>query len=147
MMLPGYTLVAQGTQIHVAAWPGRMGDPPAEEYCWTRQIVLSRAFAAQAAAYVICAGGVRLKTDIPDKYRPLGDWEHNGGSCIIDPRGEIIAGPMDAQTEGEGILMARGNLDVVRRAKAASDIAGHYSRPDVFELHVRRDARRTLVLD
>ncbi len=147
MMLPGYSLVAQGTQIHVAAWPGRMGDPPADEYCWTRQVFLSRAYAAQAAAYVICVGGVRLKAHIPDKYRPLGDWEHNGGSCIIDPRGEIIAGPMDAHREGEGILMAQGSLDVVRRAKAATDIAGHYSRPDVFELRVRRNPRAPVVLD
>ncbi len=138
MMLPGYALVAQGTQIHVAAWPGRMGDAPPGEYCWTRQVFLSRAYAAQASAYVICAAGMRLSKDIPDKYRPLGEWEHNGGACIIDPRGEIIAGPMDGSVEGEGILIAEGDLDTVRRAKSATDIAGHYSRPDIFELRVNR---------
>ncbi len=147
MMLPGYALVAQGTQIHVAAWPGRSGDAPEGEYCWTRQVFLSKAYAAQAAAYVVCAGGMRLLSDIPDRYRPLGEWEHNGGSCIIDPRGEIIAGPMDGRTEGEGILIAKGSLDTVRRAKAASDIAGHYSRPDVFDLRVRRGTQPRLTLE
>ncbi len=132
MMLPGYTLAAQGTQIHAALWPGWEKTPKSDDYCWSRQLLLSRAFASQAAAYVICSAGVRLKEHIPERWRPLGVWEHTGQSAIIDPRGEIIAGPM----EGEGILIAEGSLDIVRAAKAACDIAGHYSRPDIFELRV-----------
>ena len=65
---------------------------------------------------------------------------------IIDPRGEIIAGPL----EGEGILMAEGSLETVRAAKAACDIAGHYSRPDVFNLLVNdavHDRRAMLASD
>ncbi|MEM6536584.1 MAG: carbon-nitrogen hydrolase family protein [Pseudomonadota bacterium] len=136
MMLPGYSLVAQGTQFHCALWPGWEKTPRPEEYCWARQLVLSRAFASQAAAYVICAAGLRRSTDIPEHLRPLGDWEHAGHSAIIDPRGELIAGPL----EGEGILYADASLDVIRAAKAACDIAGHYSRPDVFDVTVNRSA-------
>lgn len=132
MMLPGYALAAQGAQIHCALWPGWEKTPRAEEYCWARQHLLSRAFASQAAAYVICAAGLRRASDIPDRLRPLGVWEHTGQSVIIDPRGEIIAGPID----GEGILYADGSLDVVRAAKAACDIAGHYARPDIFRFDV-----------
>lgn len=135
MMLPGYALVAQGTQVHCALWPGWEKTPGKDEYCWARQHLLSRAFASQAAAYVVCAAGLRLKEHIPDRLKPLGVWEHTGQSIIIDPRGEIIAGPVD----GETILFADGSLDVVRRAKAACDIAGHYSRPDVFKFGVNRD--------
>lgn len=132
MMLPGYALAAQGTQVHCALWPGWEKIPRKEEYCWARQHLLSRAFASQAAAYVICAAGLRRKEHIPERWKPLGVWEHTGQSAIIDPRGEIIAGPID----GEGILYADGSLDVVRAAKAACDIAGHYSRPDIFRLLV-----------
>ncbi len=134
MMLPGYALVAQGTQVHAALWPGWEKKPGPGEYCWARQHLLSRAFASQACAYVICAAGLRFEKDIPERWRPLGVWEHTGQSAIIDPRGEIIA---EADTE-ETILMAEGSLDAVRAAKAACDIAGHYSRPDVFDFAVDR---------
>ncbi len=132
MMLPGYALAAQGTQIHAALWPGWEKTPRAGEYCWARQHLLSRAFASQAGAYVICAAGLRLEKDIPERWRPLGVWEHTGQSAIIDPRGEIIA---VAESEEE-ILIAEGSLDIVRAAKAACDIAGHYSRPDIFDLTI-----------
>lgn len=132
MMLPGYALVAQGTQIHAALWPGWEKKPRDGEYCWARQHLLSRAFASQAAAYVICVAGLRFEKDIPERWRQLGVWEHTGHSAIIDPRGEIIA----IAGSGEEILIAEGSLDIVRAAKAACDIAGHYSRPDIFELRV-----------
>jgi len=132
MMLPGYALAAQGTQIHAALWPGWEKTPRPGEYCWSRQHLLSRAFASQAAAYVVCASGLRLRKHIPDKWRPLGEWEHTGHSVIIDPRGEIIA----AAEQEEEIIMAQGSLDIVRAAKAACDIAGHYSRPDIFDLNI-----------
>ncbi|MEM1193150.1 MAG: carbon-nitrogen hydrolase family protein [Pseudomonadota bacterium] len=132
MMLPGYTLAARGTQFHAALWPGWEKTPRPEEYCWSRQLVLSRAYASQAAAYVVCAAGLRLKSHIPDRYKRFDQWEHAGHSAIIDPRGEIITGPV----EGETILIAEASLDTVRAAKAAVDIAGHYSRPDIFDLQV-----------
>jgi predicted amidohydrolase len=135
MMLPGYALAAQGTQIHCALWPGWEKTPRKEEYCWARQLLLSRSYASQACAYVICAAGLRRASDIPERWKPLGVWEHTGQSAIIDPRGEILAGPI----EGEDIVVAEGCLAMVRAAKAACDIAGHYSRPDVFTFQI--DAR------
>ena len=133
IMLPGFSLIAQGTQIHVAAWPGREPETAPSDPVWSRQILLSRAFASQAGAYVIAPAGLRLHKDVPERFRALSPFEHTGQSAIIDPRGEIIAGPMD----GEGILLAEADLAQVRKAKSACDPAGHYSRPDLFELRLK----------
>ena len=141
MMLPGYVLASQGTQIHVAAWPGAEGEaPPAPKSVWSRQLLLSRAFASQAAAYVILAAGLIIPEDLPEPYRGWA-YPNSGDSCIIDPRGEVIAGPV----EGETILITEGSMEHVRAAKAACDIAGHYSRPDIFQLRVNRSPRRRVV--
>ena len=133
IMLPGFSLIAQGTQIHIAAWPGREPETAPSDPVWSRQILLSRAFASQAGAYVIAPAGLRLHKDVPERFRALSPFEHTGQSAIIDPRGEIIAGPMD----GEGILLAEADLAQVRKAKSACDPAGHYSRPDLFELRLK----------
>jgi predicted amidohydrolase len=135
MMLPGYVLAMQGTQIHVAAWPGHEPDqaPPEPVGLWPRQTLLSRAFASQAGAYVILTAALNRKADYPVEFRELMLFEHDGGSCIIDPRGEIIAGPVKGD---ETIITAPASLELVRSVKAVVDIGGHYSRPDVFHLTV-----------
>ena len=141
-MLPGYALAQQGTQIHIAAWPGREPEeaPPPPIGMWPRQILLSRAFASQAGAYVICAAGINRPQDFPEAYRDFMIPEQDGGSCIIDPRGEVIAGPVSGE---ERILIAEGSLDLVRAVKSAVDIGGHYSRPDVFEFNVKTAVNRS----
>ncbi len=59
-----------------------------------------------------------------------------GGSCIIDPLGEIIAGP---RYEDEGIVVAEVDLARITAAKFDFDVVGHYARPDVLQLHVNRE--------
>ncbi len=56
-----------------------------------------------------------------------------GGSLIVAPLGEVLAGPDFA---GETILYARIDPDEVVRGKYDFDVAGHYARPDVFTLTV-----------
>jgi nitrilase len=131
MVLPGYVLMAQGTQIHVAAWPGMLNS---------RHLFLSRAFASQAGAYVIDVGGLLSPDRVSDAYKDLAV-SYPGESCIIDPRGEVIAGP----AEGETILMADCSIDRIHSAKALCDVAGHYSRPDLFQLSVNRSPYCRLV--
>ncbi|MFC9692786.1 nitrilase-related carbon-nitrogen hydrolase [Kribbella sp. NPDC056951] len=63
----------------------------------------------------------------------------NGGSTIINPLGEILAGP--ART-GETVLLAELDLADRDRAVFDFDAVGHYSRPDIFTLTVD-ETRRT----
>jgi nitrilase len=56
-----------------------------------------------------------------------------GGSLIVSPLGELIAGP---NYEGETILYADVDLDDIVRGKYDFDVVGHYARPDVFALQV-----------
>jgi nitrilase len=141
MVLPGYALIADGTQVHVAAWPGAEPLPPAISR--TRQLLLSRAFASQSGAYVMLVGGLLIADEIEDPdvravMATLPDF--TGDSYIIDPFGEVIAGP----AIGEQLLTAEISLDQVRRAKEMCDAAGHYSRPDVLQLRVNRAVRSPL---
>jgi nitrilase len=56
-----------------------------------------------------------------------------GGSTIISPFGEVLAGPLYNK---EGMLFAELNLSEVVRGKYDFDVVGHYARPDVFQLLV-----------
>lgn len=56
-----------------------------------------------------------------------------GGSAIVSPMGELLAGPL---FDEEGILLADLDMGEVRRARFDFDVVGHYARPDVFHLVV-----------
>jgi nitrilase len=56
-----------------------------------------------------------------------------GGSMIVTPLGEILAGP---DYSGETILYADLDPAEVVRGKYDFDVVGHYARPDIFQLSV-----------
>ncbi|KAL6252880.1 hypothetical protein RBB50_000599 [Rhinocladiella similis] len=57
-----------------------------------------------------------------------------GGSCIVNPMGKTIAGPVWEQ-ENE-LLYAEVDFEDCDRGHLDFDAAGHYSRPDAFRLTV-----------
>ena len=75
--------------------------------------------------------------DLPEELRSIyqegKEWISKGLSCIINPKGEIISGPLDAE---EGIIYAAIDLSEIIAAKRRFDAVGHYSRPDVFNFSV-----------
>ena len=79
--------------------------------------------------------------DIPDEYEfkklyPEGrEWINTGNSCIINPHGKILAGPLES---AEKILYADIDLQDIVAAKRMFDVVGHYSRPDVFNFSVNK---------
>lgn len=61
-----------------------------------------------------------------------------GGSVILSPMGEVIAGPLYGE---EGLISAEIDLNDIVKARYDMDTAGHYSRPDVFKLIVNEQER------
>ncbi len=62
----------------------------------------------------------------------------NGGSLIVGPMGEVLAGPLVGQA---GLLTAQIDTEQLVRARYDFDVTGHYARPDVFELQVDERAK------
>ncbi len=64
-----------------------------------------------------------------------------GARLNVFPEGEFIAGPVRKQ---EAILYAEIDPRMVQGPKWMLDVAGHYARPDVFQLTVHTDVRRMI---
>ena len=148
MLLPGYALMALGTQIHVATWPFSWHlDPDLNTAPF-----LSQVFAVQGGCYVIATSALLRPEDVQEAYRELAvskidEWigAKKGGCRIIASNGDVIA---QAAVGEETILTASVSLEAVLQAKAVFDVGGHYSRPDVLQLHVnRRPLERVVVSD
>jgi nitrilase len=98
-----------------------------------------RHIAAEGRCFVVSACQVQpspmdLGQEVPGwpADRPL----INGGSVIVSPMGEVLAGPCYGI---ETLLTADVDMSELVRARYDLDVVGHYSRPDIFELRVRGD--------
>ncbi len=136
-----FSLIAEGTRIHVMSWPNHFptsGDP-----LRNRVAIDSQAFAQMSKAFVISACGtvdermIEMLAASPEAEKFLRNPDCCGGSLIVDPLSRIVAGPMGAE---EGILYAECNLDLGIQMKLRHDFAGHYNRPDIFQVHINRAA-------
>ena len=135
MPLARYALYAMGVQIYLAPTWDR-GEP------WISTL---RHIAKEGRVYVLGCCSAMRKSDIPDRYAfkerlPGGedDWVNPGDSAIVDPDGKLVAGPVRGE---ETILYAEVDPRQLRGPRFQLDVAGHYGRPDVFELTVRREPR------
>ncbi len=75
-----------------------------------------------------------MEVEYWDADRPL----IGGGSMIVGPLGDVLAGPLESET---GLLTAEIDTGELIRARYDLDVVGHYSRPDVFSLHVDETSR------
>ncbi len=62
----------------------------------------------------------------------------DGGSVIVSPGTEVIAGPLAPGGRRDSVRATFVDLDQWVKAKLLQDFAGHYNRPDVFHLEVDR---------
>lgn len=141
MPLARQALYSQGVEIYIAptydsgdGWLGTLQHISREGRCWV----------------VGCGNLLRgsdIPADFPDKERlyPNDDeWINPGDSVVIAPGGEIVAGPLNQQ---EGILYCDIDRELASQAKRTLDVAGHYSRPDIFTLHVNTKTQSSFELD
>ena len=63
-----------------------------------------------------------------------------GGSAIISPLGDYLAGPVFDQ---EDILIADLDLDMIPQSRFDFDVVGHYARPDIFQLTINEEKQGT----
>ncbi len=133
MPLAGNAMYNSGVQVYVApAWDSSEGWQTAMRY-----------IAREGGMFVISCVPCVKSSDIPDSYEfknnyPDGrEWISKGNSCIVDPSGKFLAGPLEAQ---QSILYADINLSNIPEQKWLFDVAGHYARSDVFKFEVLRDA-------
>lgn len=76
-----------------------------------------------------------------DRFSESQDALIKGGSCIIGPLGQVLAGPKSGE---ECMLMADLDMADLARAKFDFDVVGHYARPDVFQLTVNEEPMKSV---
>jgi nitrilase len=134
MPLARYALYSWGAQIHVAPTWDR-GEP------WLSTM---RHIAKEGRVYVIGSGSAMRRDDLPDGIpAPKSEWINPGDSVIVNPDGKLVAGPLH---EEQAILYAEVDPAQFVGPRWQLDVAGHYARPDVFQLVIQR-ARRPVVTE
>jgi len=129
MPLARMAIYAQGVELYVAptadsrdSWQATIRHIACEGRCF----VLSCCQFATKAMYP-------ADLEVHDELRDMPEVLSRGGSAIVTPLGEYLAGPLFG---AEDILTAELDLGQVVEGKYDFDVAGHYARSDVFRLAV-----------
>jgi nitrilase len=146
MPLSRFAMHAAGEQVHVAAWP----EVPELHH------IASRHYAFEGRCFVICVGSFMTTNDVApdfplrsalyeaaDSFGAGGEVISPGGSGIIGPDGEWVAEPQSGQ---ETIVYGEIDLNRVAGEQQALDAAGHYNRPDIFQVTVDNRAKPPLTM-
>jgi len=141
--LAKFALMSQGELIHAASWPPYFSKKKMADIIG----YATRALAYENKTFVINAAGAVDKSNLKAIGINAEDLSENvlalaGGSSVIAPSGEMIAGPLPA---GEDILFCEINLSDIILEKMFHDFAGHYNRSDVFSLHVNNQVREGIL--
>ncbi|MBM3470773.1 MAG: carbon-nitrogen hydrolase family protein [Armatimonadetes bacterium] len=129
MPLARMSMYAKGVELYLAptadsrdAWQATIRHIACEGRCF----VLS-------CCQFVTRGMYPADLEVSDELVELPEVLSRGGSAIVGPLGEYLAGPLFGK---EGILTADLDMGQVVQGKFDFDVTGHYARPDVFRLMV-----------
>jgi nitrilase len=130
MPLARTALYQQGIEIYLA---------PTADCLDTWQSSMEH-IACEGRCFVLGCNQYLTRDHYPDDLKSYISETHpslpsKGGSCIISPLGKTLAGPL---YDKEGIITAEIDHREIIKAKMDFDVIGHYARPDVFELKVKK---------
>ncbi len=119
-----------GEDVHIALWPNVQ----------ERQQLASRHYAFEGRCFVIAAGQLLDASQLPEELKVPEEFNKllRGGSCIINPRGEIIVEPV---FDKEVLIKANIDLKMNIEERMTLDTSGHYQRNDVFGFEVNRERK------
>lgn len=129
MPLPRTYLYQQGIDIYLA--------PTADQRdSWQATM---KHIACEGRCFVVGCNQFVQKSDYPneflDEVKDKDDILCRGGSVVVDPFGNKVAGPL---WDSSDILFAELDMDLVTRGKMDFDVVGHYARPDLFQLDLKK---------
>lgn len=124
-------MYAKGIEIWCAP---TVDDRPIWQSSMSHIAYEGRNFLVSACQFQPAPGDAEAK----EKRWPIGKPWIRGGSVIMSPMGEVLAGPL---YDEEGLVCAEINLDDIVKARYDMDPTGHYSRPDLFTLTVDETER------
>ena len=125
-----HNMIVQGEQINCSLWPG------SRQWALNTEIqVTTRAVCLAGAMFGISACACIPEALRPTKFYPNACLDRRGGSSIIDPMGDYIAGPVyDVET----IVYGDMDLSAIALSKSIHNLTGSYSRWDLFSLGTRQ---------
>ena len=139
MPLARHACYGQGSQLHIASWPGSTR--------LTKDI--TRFVAKEGRVFVLSASSTLDYNDIP-KDLPIfsalaADESYcNGGSAIAGPDGEWVVPPCETR---ETLVVGDINLELIAAERQNFDPTGHYFRSDVFQIRMRKERGQALSID
>ncbi len=131
MPLARFALYAQNLEVLIAptwdcgdGWLATMRHIAREGGCW----VVSLATALHSRD---------LPQDFPQRDTLFGadEWICDGDAVVFEPFGGPVAGPLH---QAQQVLYAEIDPARAAHARRSFDVAGHYARPDIFQLNVNR---------